>query len=57
MHTFEQFLTDAAGCGEVVNTFFEQRLFELVGILHKITDALNVEHIPQPRTYEPYSGR
>ena len=45
MLTFDQFLTDAANRGEAVNTLFEERLFGLVGILHKITDALAAEHI------------
>jgi hypothetical protein len=44
--TFEQFLAEAANRGEAVNTLFEERLFDLVGILHKITDALQSEHIP-----------
>jgi hypothetical protein len=46
MLTFEQFLSDAASRGEAVNTLFEERLFELVGILHKITDCLVSEQIP-----------
>ena len=46
MLTFEQFLADAANRGEAVNTLFEERLFGLVGILHRITDALASEHIP-----------
>ena len=46
MQPFEQFLTDAANRGEAVNTLFEERLFDLVGILHKITGALTSEHIP-----------
>ena len=44
--TFEQFLRKAAEKGEVANLVFESRLFELVGVLHKITDPLTVEHIP-----------
>jgi predicted DNA binding CopG/RHH family protein len=44
--TFAQFLADAAEKGEAVNTLFEERLFDLVGILHKITDALASENIP-----------
>ena len=40
MLTFEQFLVEAANRGEAVNTLFEERLFDLVGILHKITDIL-----------------
>ena len=46
MLTFEQFLTDAANRGEAVNTLFEERLFELVGVLHRIADTLSAEHIP-----------
>jgi hypothetical protein len=46
MLTFEQFLADAANKGEAVNTLFEERLFGLVGVLHKITDALTAEQIP-----------
>ena len=52
MQPFEQFLTDAANRGEAVNTLFEERLFNLVGILHKITDTLTAEHIP----YEVIGG-
>lgn len=43
---YEEFLTDAAAKGELVNTLFEERLFALVGVLHKITDALTAEDIP-----------
>ena len=46
MLTFEQFLRDSATRGEAVNTLFEERLFDLVGILHKITDTLISEGIP-----------
>jgi hypothetical protein len=46
MLTFEQFLANAAVRGEAVNTLFEERLFNLVGILHKATGALVAEHIP-----------
>jgi hypothetical protein len=46
MLTFAQFLADAARKGEVVNTLFEERLFDLVGILHKIAHALTAQHIP-----------
>lgn len=46
MLSFEEFLADAASRGEAVNTLFEERLFGLVGILHKITDALTAEQIP-----------
>jgi hypothetical protein len=46
MLTFAQFLTDAARKGEAVNTLFEERLFELVGVLHKISEALSAGGIP-----------
>ena len=45
MLSFEEFLAEAARRGEAVNTLFEERLFDLVGVLHKITDALVAEHI------------
>lgn len=44
--TFEQFLQDVAAKGEVANLVFESRLFDLVGILHKITEPLTAEGIP-----------
>jgi hypothetical protein len=46
MLTFDQFLADAANRGEAINTLFEERLFGLVGILHKITGALIAGSIP-----------
>src|SRR5580658_982861 len=46
MLTFAQFLADAARKGEAVNTLFEERLFDLVGILHKIAHTLADEGIP-----------
>lgn len=46
MPDFAQFLADAARRGEAVNTLFEQRLFDLVSVLHKITDALTGAGIP-----------
>ena len=52
MFAFEQFLTDAANSGEAVNIMFEQRLFDLVGVLHRIADALTAEQIP----YEVIGG-
>jgi hypothetical protein len=45
MLTFAQFLAAAAENGELVNTLFEERLFELVGVLHRITAVLSAEHI------------
>jgi hypothetical protein len=52
MLTFEQFIADAASRGEAVNTLFEERLFGLIGILHKIADSLASDHIP----YEVIGG-
>src|ERR1700681_1561962 len=46
MPNFEQFLVEAAEKGEVVNILFEERLFDLVGVLHKITGTLAAEGIP-----------
>ena len=46
MLTFQQFLGDVAEKGEAVNILFEERLFNLAGILHKISDALTAEGIP-----------
>ena len=46
MISFEQFLLDVASRGEAVNTFFERRLFGLIGMLHRITDTLNSAGIP-----------
>jgi hypothetical protein len=49
MLTFAQFLADAARKGEAVNTLFEERLFDPVGILHKIAHTLANEDIPYER--------
>lgn len=46
MPTFEQFLREAVTKGETVNLVFEQRLFDLVGTLHKIAEPLELEDIP-----------
>ena len=46
MVTYHQFLADVAEKGEAVNILFEERLFNLAVILHKISDALNAEGIP-----------
>jgi hypothetical protein len=46
MLTFEQFLQHVSGKGEAVNLMFEERLFGLVEILHKVTDLFTAEHIP-----------
>jgi hypothetical protein len=50
--TFEQFLRTTAAEGEGINTLFEQRLFDLVGVLHKIAQALTGEGI----SYELIGG-
>ena len=50
--TFTQFLEKAAGEGEAVNTIFEERLFDLVGVMHRIADALTADGIP----YEVVGG-
>jgi len=50
--SFEQFLEEVAAKGEVVNLVFEERLFNLVGILHRITDPLRAANIP----YEVVGG-
>jgi hypothetical protein len=44
--TFEQFLRTAAAKGEAVNTLFEERLFDLVGVLHKIARVFSDEGVP-----------
>jgi hypothetical protein len=51
MH-FEQFLEEAAAHGEAVNLMFEERLFNLVGILQKITAPLTASNVP----YEVIGG-
>ena len=52
MLTFEQFLRRAAKKGEAVNLMFEERLFGLVEILHKVADMFTAEGIP----YETIGG-
>ena len=37
--TFEQFLRTTAAKGEAINTLFEERLFDLVGVLNKIAQV------------------
>lgn len=44
--TFEQFLHDTATKGEAINLMFEERLFGLVEILHKVADMFAAEGIP-----------
>ena len=51
MH-FEQFLEEAAAKGEVLNLVFEERLFNLVGILQKIAYPLTAANVP----YEVIGG-
>ena len=43
---FVQYLEEMASKGEAVNLVFEERLFNLVGILQKITDLLTAANIP-----------
>ncbi len=50
--TWEQFLEETAAKGEVINLMFEERLFNLVGILQKIADPLTSSNIP----YEVIGG-
>jgi len=52
MNAFTEFLNEAAQRGEAVNTLFEERLFDLVGVLSLIADALASEGIP----YEVIGG-
>jgi hypothetical protein len=44
--TFEQFLRRTAAKGEAINTLFEERLFDLVGVLHKIAGILSENNVP-----------
>jgi hypothetical protein len=46
MLTFEQFLHDIAGKGESINLMFEERLFGLIEILHRVADMFTADHIP-----------
>jgi len=50
--TWEQFLEETAAKGDVINLMFEERLFNLVGILQKIADPLTTANIP----YEVIGG-
>src|SRR5260370_29618618 len=52
MLTLEQFLRDTATRGGAINLMFEERLFGLVEILHKVTDMFTAEGIP----YEVIGG-
>jgi hypothetical protein len=44
--TFEQFLRTTAAKGEAMNTLFEERLFELVGVLHRIVHVISEQRVP-----------
>ena len=46
MLTLEQFLRDTATKGAAINLMFEERLFGLVEILHKVADMFSAEGIP-----------
>jgi hypothetical protein len=46
MLTLEQFLRDTATRGGAINLMFEERLFGLVEILHRIADMFTAEEIP-----------
>jgi hypothetical protein len=52
MLSFTQFLEQTARKGAVVNTVFEKRLFDLVGVLQRVATALESEEIP----YEVVGG-
>lgn len=46
MGAFRDHLEHIASRGEVVNTLFEERLYGLVSIVHRIADALAEESVP-----------
>lgn len=46
MSTFIDYLREMAAKGEAVNTLFEERLYELTGVLHRISRALTGCGIP-----------
>ncbi len=46
MLTFAEFLHETARKGEAVNILFEERLFGLVGVLHRIAEALTAQSVP-----------
>jgi hypothetical protein len=52
MLTLEQFLRDTTLKGQAVNLMFEERLFGLVEMLHKVADMFTTEGIP----YEVIGG-
>jgi hypothetical protein len=43
---FQEFIEGRASKGEAVNLMFEERLFNLVGVLEKITESLTAAEIP-----------
>lgn len=47
MPALAEFLRPAAQKGELVNILFEERLFELISLLHRITGLLVAGQIPQ----------
>jgi hypothetical protein len=46
MLTLEQFLRETATKGEAINLMFEERLYGLVEIVHKVADMFTTEGIP-----------
>lgn len=46
MGAFRDHLEHIASLGEVVNTLFEERLYGLVSIVHRITEALEDGGVP-----------
>jgi hypothetical protein len=46
MLTLEQFLRDTSTKGEAINLMFEERLFGLVEMVHKVADMFTAEGIP-----------
>ena len=46
MVTFSEFLGDAASKGEFVNVLFEERVFELIGTLQKLSAPLERAGVP-----------
>lgn len=43
---FQQFLEETAAKGEVINLIFEERLFNLFGVLQRFAEPLDVAGIP-----------
>ena len=46
MLTLEQFLRETATKGEAINLMFEERLYGLVEIVHKVADMFTAEGVP-----------